>query len=99
MQDLRRLPDRLRQRQFQFGGRAGMAAAFVFHAEHYAPHRQLPRGEPAAQLFGQAARHRQHGVGVLDVVHEFDAPGELVGRFNPAIQFRRLAVGGVQGGE
>ena len=94
-EDLRRLPGWLRQRQFQLGGRARAAAALVLQAERDLAHRQLARGQPAAQLFGQPAGHGQHRVGVLQVFHQLDAAGEARRRLDPALRLGRQ-IGGVQ---
>ena len=95
-EDLRRLPGWLRQRQFQLGGRARAAAALVLQAERDLAHRQLARGQPAAQLFGQPSGHGQHRVGVLQVFHQLDAAGEARRRLDPALRLGRQTIGGVQ---
>ena len=59
-------------------------------------HRQLARGQPAAQLFGQPAGHGQHRVGVLQVFHQLDAAGEARRRLDPALRLGRQTIGGVQ---
>lgn len=79
------------QRDFDLGRRDRLTAALVLEQQGERGDVQLLRGEPAGQLQDQPARDEQQRLGVLDLIHQFDARVERWRHFDPVVGRRRGA--------
>ncbi|AIV83474.1 hypothetical protein X978_2824 [Burkholderia pseudomallei MSHR3965] len=89
----------LGERELERRRRHRLAAALVLEREHHRRQRQLPRGEPAAELHDEPPRDEQHGLRVFDALRQFEPRVEHGRHRHPGERLHGVAVCAVERGD